>query len=337
MSKEVPGLVGVGPHRQAETLRRVALVTDYVAGRMSSRDAIARLGVSEPTFWRLVRAWRQAGRAEALPGAGSRKRPSFPVSREQAAIVAEAEAAMPAVPISRVVQLALDLGRARGVAMPGVTNVRNCVTAARRGRGLRPAGFAELVLGFCAVGLPVFHPDHGIVMPTMCLLLDVRISAIPLGLSLSLRPPEAGDAARAFLDAIARADTHDEVIADRLTVPIGEGARWAHLTASLEGAGLAVAAHPLRPRSGRVLSRLLGLRPAGIALHADMTDRAIGSRPYRMREGEPLSLDDAEDVMRHRLSDALPGPRRVLVPDAGRRGTLSAAMLGIAAEPAAAA
>ncbi len=321
----------VGPHRRHEVLRRIRILDAYIAGEITGRQAMTDLDLSEPTFRRLLRIWRATRKPELIGASGRVRQPRVPVTSEQKHIIEEVERTHPDKPIKQLVQLCLDLGRDRGVPMPGIKNTSSYARQYRRERGLRPEGVHDLVLGFCAIDLPIAHPRYGIIAPIMSVLLDVSNVPVPLGVALSQDEPSPALAARTLLDAIARAEAPRQVPAHEFQLPTSTSAGWNELARSVEDAGLNTRQLPLKPRSARRVTDLLGKRPGGIELFPDLSSRPANQRTIRLRPGQPIAIRDAEELIRGRLRTALPGHRMEITNDAEARGRLSAVLQLIAA------
>lgn len=320
----------VGPHRRAEVLRRIRVLDAYLAGEIASPEAIAELGLSVPTFWRLLRVWRQSKRPDLIGASGRERKSRIPVTPDQKKIIEEVERTHPQTPIKQLAALCLELAAVRGVEMPGGKNIRNYAGEYRRSHGLRPPGVHDIILGFCAIDIPIEHPEHGVIAPIMSILLDVGEAPIVLGLSLTLGEPTPALAARTVLDGIARADCPRITPARLVELPLGTDPTWQALANATSDAGLPTKTQLLRPRSGQKISALLGKRPAGIVLFPNLTARTAGERIIRMRPGDPISLENAETMLKARLARAFPGMRMAITNDAEARGRLSARLHDIA-------
>ncbi|WP_333570868.1 hypothetical protein [Sphingomonas sp.] len=320
-------LSGVAPHRQREVLRRVEVLEAYISKEISSSQAIERLGLSVPTFWRLVRAWRNSGRPAELGGSGKAFKGRWPIEAEADMIIQSAVAETPTASVRKIVERACRIAQQNGVAMPGREKIEYRVDEFRRELGLRPHGVADLLLEFCAVRIPVIHAEFGHIVPVMCVLLDVRQTVKPLGLSLSFEAGDASAAARAMLDAIAQADRPRTSPPRSFSIPAEASGEFADLGTAMMDAGIPVTVEPVRSRaSARRVVRLLGKRPGGIVLLPDLARRSARERVAKLTFGDPVALTTAEDMIRERFRDAFPGDREFLSNDPKVRSRLTGAL-----------
>ncbi len=190
-------LSSVGPHRRTEVLRRISLLDAYIAGEITSKQAIEDLEMSAQSFWRMLQVWRRSGRPELIGGSGRLRKPRIPIKDDQKRIIEEADLADPSRPVKHVVAHSLELGASKGVKMPGDSNIAKHVNDIRRSRGLRLPGVHDLIMLICAVDLPVVHPRlKATSSPLMSLLVDVGEVPVVLGLALTHDEPSPGLAAR---------------------------------------------------------------------------------------------------------------------------------------------
>lgn len=321
----------VAPHKRKEVLRRIAIVEAYLADEITSSDAVSQLGMSIPSFWRLVRAWRRGKQPGAIGGSGRMSKPKRAIADEAKQIIREAESLLANDSISKVVSFAMQLGRERATRMPSEKMAARYATDCRRGRGLRPDGITDLVLEFCVVDIPACHPTLGLVAPVMCVLLDVRKTAVVLGLTLAFEGRDAPQAARTILDAIARADSSRLGDVHEFQIPGFEGEAWRGFSRGLEEIGVAVRMEPVRPRSSaRGLTKLIGKHPAGLHLLPDLTIRPPAERLLNVQSGDPIDILDAEHMLRGRFLLHFPGRREALSNNADNRSRLSAFLQKIA-------
>ena len=324
-------LSGIVPRKRQEVLRRIEIIETYLGGTISSTEAMRRLGVSAPTFWRLLRAWRQSQRPADLGATGHVFKARMPIDEDAEVLIQEAEQLLPGASIRRVVHNVQMLAQQRGVQVPYRRKIEALVQEARRARGLRPEGIVDLVLEFCALDVAVVHPEHGLVAPVMCALLDVRKGATFLGMTLSFDAGSSSQAARTILDAVARADRPRSAPVRSFTIPNEASSGWPELGAALAGAGLPLSLETVRPRaSARSLVRLLGKRPAGVVLLPDLTRRRPSERLVKLKFGDPIELPDAEDMLRERFRNFFPGDVEFLCNDAAARSRLTAALQRLA-------
>ncbi len=328
-------LSAVGPHRRTEVLRRIEILDRYLSNEITSERAIEDLRMSAPSFWRLLRAWRQSRRPELIGASGRLRKPRIPVIETQRRLIEEAERNGADDPVAKVVARALKLGTERGIAMPGETNVANHVMDLRRERGLRPRGVHDLVLVMCAVDLPIVHPRLAVTAaPLMSVLVDVGMVPVVLGLALAHDLPTPALAARTVLDAIARAEAPRPTPVRRIHLPGGASPIWNEIADAASACGLNVQVDALKPRSARAVTPLLGARPGGIRLFPDQTGRAAEQRVRPLRSGShTIGLIEAEELLKGRFRLAFPGTRMVITDDAEARGRLSTALQQISAEP----
>lgn len=325
---------GVAPHRREEVRRRIEIVDRFLDGEISRDEACEKLAMSQASFYRLYRAWRTSRRADLVGSSGSKRKPNYPVSDEQKKVIEDAEDALSDSSMTKVVARAFELGKDRGVKMPGRANIRNHASELRRARGLLPAGVTDIVLEFCALNVPVVHPTGGLVAPIMCVLIEVSQAPIVLGLTLSLDGRSPQQAALTLLDAIARADSERDRPIRRLELPENGSESWAVLREALEDAGVVVRSTAIRPRASPLtVVKLLGKRPAGIELLPNFTGRSAAERAVRIKwRGDPIELHDAEDLVGGGFRNAFPGRRPTIVRDADVRGRLSTVLQRVASE-----
>lgn len=292
----------VAPHRRDEVARRIEIIERYVARETSRREAIAQLGLTEVSFWILVRGWLDNGRPEALMGSGKERKKVDSVSDAQRQLISDAEAAARTQSVSQVMERARRLAELRGVGLPGVTTMKTLIGEIRRGRGLRPEGVRDVLVTHCAIDVPVRHAEHGVVAPIAALVLDIRREATVLGMSLSTEAPSSSSAAAALLDALSADYLPQSQALNECRVLVGASGGWSNLEEALQGANLPLYFMPARPRSWREIVGLLGLRPGGIRLKPDLTERLESERVAHVPQGgTSLDLQDADAILRGRF------------------------------------
>lgn len=326
-------LSAVGPHRRTEVLRRIRILDQYIAGEITSENAIAELGMSNPSFWRLLGVWRKSRRPEMIGASGRQIKPRIKVSDEQKRLIEELLQEHPDERMTNFVRLAIETGLKRGIDMPGETLIARHVGDVRRALGLRPAGVHDLILVACAIDLPVLHPRyHRTASPLMSVLLDVGRTPVVLGLALTHDERTPALAARTILDAIARAEAPRSEPVREMPLPIGDGADWKELANAVSDCGLPVRLEALRPRSATAITPLLGTRPGGMRLFVNRTGKTADKRFQRLRPfAQTIELDAAEEMIKGRLRLAFPGERMAITNDAEARGRLSVALQRIVA------
>lgn len=316
-------LTKVGPHRRDEVVRRIRVLDDYIAGRKSSADAIAELGLAVSTFWTLVRTWRHSRRPEGLMGSGKERRPRVPVTDRQKDVIAAAERALPLAPVTDVMALARRLAEHAEIDLPGIRNMKATIASLRRHRGLRPEGVIDVLVCHCAVDVPVYVEGVGLVAPILSLVCEVGVLPIVLGSALSLRGPNAADTARAVLDAIEHADTVRVDTPREVQLMMGDEAGWGELRAGFDETGLSIRRLPTGGRAGREVTKLIGDRPGGLKLKPDLTARDMSRRTVQMPQGgSSVALGDVHEIIRGRLRTAFPGPRRRMLNEADKTARL---------------
>ena len=82
---------GVAAHRLDEVKRRIGVLEDYTARRISSAEAIERLQLSTPSFQRLLRAWTNGARPENLGAAGRHRNVSRDFGEEAKGLIQQVE------------------------------------------------------------------------------------------------------------------------------------------------------------------------------------------------------------------------------------------------------
>lgn len=292
----------VAPHRRDEVARRIGIIERYVAREITRREAIDQLGLTEVSFWILVRGWLDNGRPEALMGSGKERKKVDSFSETQRQLISDAEAGARTQSVSQVMERARRLAELRGVALPGVTAMKTLIGQIRRSRGLRPEGVRDVLVTHCAIDVPVRHAEHGVVAPIAALVLDIRREATVLGMSLSMEPPSSSSAAAALLDALSADYLPQSQELNECRVLVGAGAGWSNLEDALQGANLPLYFMPARPRSWREIVGLLGHRPGGIRLKPDLTERPEGERAAHVPQGgTSLDLKDADAILRGRF------------------------------------
>lgn len=303
----------VAPHRRAEIARRIGILESYVAGDMTRRAAVAKLGMTEVSFYNLLRAWRRTGQPGALVGSGKPKNLNS-VTDLQRQLVLDAEAGAPTGSLTAVMARAQRLAEIRGVELPGVRTMKVLIGEIRRGRGLRPDGVVDILVTHCAVNVPVRHEEHGIVAPVLSLVLSIRRQPTVLGTALSLSPPNMFSSARALLDALSSADRPRTAAPDEFRVMVGSENDWPSLEEALAGTDLPLIFVQAQPRSWREVTGLIGDRPGGLKLKPDVTGRPASRRIVPVPQGgSPVSLEDADTMVRGRLKTAFGGPRESLL------------------------
>lgn len=315
-------LSNIAPHRRAEIVRRIEILENYIGGGATRAEAVAQLGMSEGSFYNLLRAWRHTGRPDALVGTGRPQNRVTPTD-EQRRLIRDAEAGSPTGSLSAVIARAERLAELRGVELPGVRTMKVLIGEIRRARSLRPDGVLDVIVTHCAVNLPARAGD-AIVMPVLGLVLAVGRRATILGASLSLSPPDAYSSARAILDALSSADAPYMGSPAEFRVMAGPEGDWSGLKAALDDTDLPLIFTPARPRSWREVTGLIGDRPTGLMLMPDVTSRPAEERTVKVpKGGSDVALEDAEAMVRGRLKGAFEGSRGALLANDEARTSLA--------------
>lgn len=298
---------GVAAHRIDEVKRRIGVLEDYTARRITSAEAIERLQLSSPSFHRLLRAWADGTRPEKLGAAGRHRKTSRDLGEEVTALIRQIEESSRDASVRIVAERARTAGRERSIRMPSHERVARYVAQLRTERGERPSGVHDLFIGFCAVDAPVAHPDRGVVAPIMCVLISAAGDPAILGLSLSLDDPTPADVIRTLEDALLRQRGEQPEKARRLLLQVGWEGPWPELVDAIVRGGLAVEVEKLRPRSARTVTALIGNRPAGVGLKGDLTARTSTNRTLKVPAGgAPAAVAEVEASLRLRLTAAFP-------------------------------
>jgi hypothetical protein len=144
---------GVAAHRIDEVKRRIGVLEDYTARRITSAEAIERLQLSSPSFHRLLRAWADGTRPEKLGAAGRHRKTSRDLGEEVTALIRQVEENSRDASVRIVAERARAAGRKRSIRMPSHERVARYVTrlADRRDPGLL---FASIV-----AAAPEYHGD----------------------------------------------------------------------------------------------------------------------------------------------------------------------------------
>lgn len=298
---------GVAAHRLDEVKRRIGVLEDYTARRISSAEAIERLQLSTPSFHRLLRAWTNGARPENLGAAGRHRNVSREFGEEAKGLIQQVEENSRDASVRVVAERARAAGRKGSIRMPSHERVARYVAQLRTGRGERPAGVDDLFIGFCAVDAPVAHPDRGVVAPIMCVLISAAEAPAVLGLSLSMDDPAPADVIRTLEDALLRQRGQQPEEGRRLLLQVGWEGPWPELVDAIVRGGLSVQAEKLRARSARAVTALIGNRPAGLGLKGDLTARTAAHRTVKVPAGgTPAGIAEVEASLRRRLTDAFP-------------------------------
>lgn len=298
---------GVAAHRIDEVKRRIGVLEDYTARRITSAEAIERLQLSSPSFHRLLRAWADGTRPEKLGAAGRHRKTSRDLGEEVTALIRQIEESSRDASVRIVAERARTAGRERSIRMPSHERVARYVAQLRTERGERPSGVHDLFIGFCAVDAPVAHPDRGVVAPIMCVLISAAGDPAILGLSLSLDDPTPADVIRTLEDALLRQRGEQPEKARRLLLQVGWEGPWPELVDAIVRGGLAVEVEKLRARSARTVTALIGNRPAGVGLKGDLTARTSTNRTLKVPAGgAPAAVAEVEASLRLRLTAAFP-------------------------------
>ena len=307
MSADSYDFSGVAAHRLDEVKRRITVLEDYVARRISSAEAIERLELSIPSFHRLLRAWTNGARPESLGASGRHRKASRDLGAKARDLIQRVEKNSRDASVRVVAERARAAGRERSIRMPSHERVSRYVAELRTERGERPKGVDDLFVGFCAVDAPIAHPDRGIVAPIMCVLVSASGKPAILGLSLSLNDPAPADVIRTLKDALARQRGERPQKGRRLLLQVGWEGPWPELVDALVQAGLSVQTEKLRARSARSVTALIGNRPAGVGLKGDLTARIAAHRTVKVPAGgAPAKIAEVEASLRLRLTAAFP-------------------------------
>jgi hypothetical protein len=305
---------GVAAHRLNEVKRRISVLEDYTARRISSAEAVELLQLSSPSFHRLLRAWTNGARPENLGAAGRHRKASRDFDDETKCLIQRVEEDSRGASVRIVAEHACAVGRERGIQMPSHERVSRYVAQLRTERGERPSGVHDLFIGFCAVDTPVAHPDRGVVAPIMCVLISAARDLAILGLSLSVDDPAPADVIRTLEDALFRQRGPRPEEGRSLLLQVGWEGPWPGLVDAIVRGGLSVEIEKLRARSARTVTALIGNRPAGVGLKGDLTARTAANRTLKVPAGgTPAAMKEVEASLRLRLTAAFPASENAFV------------------------
>jgi hypothetical protein len=298
---------GVSPERRAEVRRRIGVVREYLAIDNPTRDDdtnyAALMGLHPAGFLRLVRIWRETGKASALPGAqiprtkrggGSEKR--IRTTAEVRSVVAQVmqefgDQAKPVV-IHREVT-----ARCEQLGLPAPTLTTIVASTMRSRRSPKPSDVVNnddphVIVDHSALYLPVIADADNIQIPVLTTVCDSRGYIYSHELSLTAPSPQV--TARALLKSLH--DTEDPV---PLLMNRDFTQGWNKLVGFLVFAGIDLRGRSAAPvPSGRTLRSLYGDAIGDIKLRPSYTSRPTEGRvpPVRM-PSRPLTLDDARDAV----------------------------------------
>jgi hypothetical protein len=306
-------LTFVAPHRRDEVLRRIRVLDRFIQapGRAAAEVAAADLGLGVTQLYRLAKVWRMTRKPEELAGAAKPQPRRTEASERQQAIVRQGLEQLPDASIERIATQAIEVGSSVGVQMPAIKTVRKLVEMMRVGRVSpnSPAVGADVVIAHCPVDIAVQSPD-GPVMPVAALVIDATGTPRVIGLALSIEGIDAGATARALIEAsAAKGDTRTANPPTRFALDEVAGDDWTALRTALSEAGYQL--QGVRRRPPFVLNdavALIGRKPAGLRLMPGLLSRGPSDRPANLASGaKPLSLQQAEELVRTRLLTQAPG------------------------------
>lgn len=221
-------LTGVDPERRAETLRRVELVKRYIGlDRPSKQDAeemAAQIGIGRNQFLLLVRAWREHGRASALPATKRRfQQPAtqrYKLTPEIEQVIAEAIEDVGVDGTKSSIKRAVDdRCRAVGLTPPSANAVASRLRAAQKRAWAGSPRAGAILIGRCATDVPVLDPSGQLAPAVLALAVsggDGRILAFDAGVAGS-----PGSIAK-VIDILAQAPSREPQVQELLiTLPQG--------------------------------------------------------------------------------------------------------------------
>lgn len=236
-------LTGVDPERRAETLRRVELVKRYIGlDRPSKQDAeemAAQIGIGRNQFLLLVRAWREHGRASALPATKRRfqqpatQRYKLTPEIEQVITTAIKDVGVDGTK-SAIKRAVDDRCRAAGVTPPSANAVVSRLRAAQKQAWAGSPRAGAILIGRCATDLPVVDAQGHLAPAVLALAVagdDGRILAFDAG--VAGRP---GSIAK-VIDILARASATGPQVQE-LLITLPQGPERRRFESAFQVAGL---------------------------------------------------------------------------------------------------
>lgn len=244
-------------------------------------------------------------------GSGRPRERKIHATADTMQIIENENARAPADPVYLVAERAITRGEEAGINMPSHRTVGRLVERLRGGRvpPTSAAAGADIVVATCAIDLPVLNgATPEITMPIATFAIHATATPATLGLALSMKADDMHASARSLQEAFSgrSAIAAGSVIA----LHVGDQARWSPLTGMLMGAGFDVRAMaPAPPTTTNDAVILLGRRPGGFRLMPGMTRRPPGGRIPTIPVGaSPLSMEEAETLLRQRLIDGRHAP-----------------------------
>ena len=292
----------VAPERRAEVCRRIQTIERFIEapGRKSAEKAAEQLGIRPAQFYNLVRAWREVRRPERLAGSVTRRQRNLAISDEQAngmdLIIANDPRAAP----SDIVHAIMQQGLGPDVAVPRQEVVARYIARARP--PLLPLAIknrCEMMIDHTVFDLPI-AATHAIMRPLATMVIDTSQDAI-VGLSLTLRHPDAAGAAAALLDTLrhSHATERPSGTSRILRTTDGDG-DWTGFDHSLLRAAFQIDVEAVTPRGGgKAIAALLGQQVAGISLRPWLTRAPLAKREALPdRSLQPMNLKEATQYVR---------------------------------------
>ncbi|MBX9860501.1 MAG: hypothetical protein K2Y20_13070 [Sphingomonas sp.] len=302
----------VAPHRRDEVLRRIAVLEQFAAkpGRAAAQRGASKLGLGMTQFYRLAKVWLKHRKPERLAGAATaRPRKTF-ATPEQIRFVELAVSDRPHDSVAGIASCAVEMAASAGVPMPSINSVRKIVEMKRVARVApnSPAAGADVVVATCAIDVPVVAVDGSLTMPVATMVILALPKPRVLGLVLSFESGRAATVACALIGVCNSSRTPSQATMPVIAIERGRGPNWSELFHVIAAAGAEI--RPMGARAHSVMNdavALLGRKPAGFRLVPDVTAKPVNLRRPRLAAGAtPLSLTDAESLVRGRLVVASP-------------------------------
>ncbi len=292
----------VAPERREEVCRRIQTIERFIAtpGRKSAEKAAEELGIRPAQFYNLVRAWREVRRPERLAGSVTRRQRNLAISDEQAKGMDRVIASDPRADPSDIVHAIMKHGLGPDVTLPRQEVVARYVARARP--PLLPLAIknqCEMMIDHTVLDVPVVS-GSALMRPLATMIIDTSLDAI-VGLSLTLRHPDAAGAAAALLDTLRHSHgTERPGRAPRILRTTDGDGDWNGLDHCLLRASFEIDVKAITPRGGgKAISALLGQQVCGISLRPWLARAPLAKREALPdRSPQPMTLKEATQYIR---------------------------------------